>query len=103
MVAQVHAKVFKNGPRFSHWLEIALGLTFGHKEVVAIGPSAEIELPTLTERSYVPNTLFLLSHTSGQLPLSQNRSVDQTTFFICENGRCNLPTREVHVAKELWK
>lgn len=103
MVAQVHAKVFKNGPRFSHWLETALGLTFKHKEVVVIGPNAEMELPALTERSYVPNTLFLLSHTSGQLPLSLNRSVDQTTFFICENAKCNLPTRDVHVAKELWK
>lgn len=103
MVQQVHAKVFKNGPRFSHWLEVALGLTFGQKEVVVLGPSSEKELPTVTEHSHVPNTLFLMSHKSGDLPLSRNRSVDQTTFFICENASCNLPTKDAHIARDLWK
>ena len=99
----VHKKVFKYGPNFSNWLQLALTLEGGDREAVFAGPDAFTLRNEFTATKYVPGTLFLASDKASNAPLLEGRYPSEgNLIFICKNHSCKLPTDQLNAALDLW-
>lgn len=99
----VHGKVFKYGPNFSNWLQLALTIQQGSKEAVFLGPDAFEMRGNFTTSKYIPGTLFLAATSPSEDPLFKDRfPKDGTLIFICENQSCQLPTAKLETALTQW-
>lgn len=99
----VHGKVFKYGPNFSNWLQLALTLQNGSKEAVFLGPEAFELRNAFTVSKYIPSTLFLASSSAKDDALFKDRFPSSgTLIFMCENQSCQLPTSELETALSQW-
>jgi len=99
----VHKKVFKYGPNFSNWLQLAMQIESGGREAVFTGPQAFELRNDFTSLKYVPGTLFLAGKTPSDAPLLLGRfPKDGNLIFICKNHSCQLPTDELKTALDLW-
>jgi len=64
-------------------------------EVAIVGNQA-VQKALDFKQHYAPNTLLLGSTTDSPLPLLQNKTLEgQTTFYLCQNKSCQLPTTEL--------
>ena len=76
------------------------------KEIVVVkgdDDSSEAELVKWLHRTFLPNQVVVVS-SAGEYPGSLRGKVadkERTTIYVCEEGRCELPTQEVETAKKL--
>ncbi len=83
------------GSGYSNWAILMLNYTAPFYEVAIVGNQA-LEKALDFKQYYAPNTLLLGSTTESTLPLLQNKMIEgQTTFYICKNKSCQLPTTEL--------
>ena len=83
------------GSGYSNWAILMLNYIAPFYEVAIVGTQA-VQKALDFKQHYAPNTLLLGSTTDSPLPLLQNKMLEgQTTFYLCQNKSCQLPTTEL--------
>lgn len=91
------------GSGYSNWAILMLKYVAPFYEMAIVGPSAQKKALEF-KKHYAPNTLLLGSTTDSPLPLLQNKMLEgQTTFYLCQNKSCQLPTTELPAVLDLIK
>ena len=83
------------GSGYSNWAILMLNYIAPFYEVAIVGNQA-LQKALDFKQFYAPNTLLLGCTRESTLPLLQNKMLEgQTTFYICKNKSCRLPTTEL--------
>jgi uncharacterized protein YyaL (SSP411 family) len=91
------------GSGYSNWAILMLNYIAPFYEVAIVGTQA-VQKALDFKQHYAPNTLLLGSMTDSPLPLLQNKMLEgQTTFYLCQNKSCQLPTTELPAVLDLIK
>jgi uncharacterized protein YyaL (SSP411 family) len=91
------------GSGYSNWAILMLYYIAPFYEVAIVGTQA-VQKALDFKQHYAPNTLLLGSMTDSPLPLLQNKMLEgQTTFYLCQNKSCQLPTTELPAVLDLIK
>jgi uncharacterized protein YyaL (SSP411 family) len=73
---------------------LQLHFVFPFRELVIVGKTVDKTMSTF-RKSYLPNQIFAGSPGPSDLPLLQNRFVeDKTLIYVCENNTCQLPVED---------
>ena len=105
-IAQLQLNNIKNdmpsyGSGYSNWAILMLNYIAPFYEVAIVGTQA-VQKALDFKQHYAPNTLLLGSTTDSPLPLLQNKMLEgQTTFYLCQNKSCQLPTTELPAVLDL--
>lgn len=84
---------------FSNWLNVYLNYAQENKELVISGPNS-MDFCNEIHRNYYPNIVVVGSKNASALPIFKNRFVEhETTFYLCQNKACELPTTEFEKIK----
>jgi hypothetical protein len=88
---------------YSNWFDLMLNYTNPFYEVAIVGKDARQSISELN-KTYIPNKLIAGSVSENNLPLLENRYVQNETFiYVCVNKACKLPVNEVAQAIKLLK
>ena len=80
---------------YSNWFDLIYNLKSKFYEVAIVGENA-IEKATELNKKYLPNKLVIGSTSSSDLPLLQNRFInDKTLIYVCVNKACKMPTENL--------
>jgi uncharacterized protein YyaL (SSP411 family) len=83
---------------YANWLHVMTHFTNPYYEVAVVGknaPSINKEL----QKSYIPNILITGATQDSNQPLLENKFVeDETLIYVCVNGTCKLPQKELKKA-----
>ena len=92
----------QRSPRYySNWLQLALYIQEGVKEVAIVGEKADTVRKQL-QTGFLPNTVFLGGTTDKGLEvLSGKQQAGKTMIYVCENHSCKQPVESVEEALEL--
>ena len=91
------------GSGYSNWAILMLNYLAPFYEVAIVGTQA-VQKALDFKQYYAPNSLLLGSTTDSPLPLLQNKMLEgQTTFYLCQNKSCQLPTTELPAVLDLIK
>jgi uncharacterized protein YyaL (SSP411 family) len=91
------------GSGYSNWAILMLNYIAPFYEVAIVGTQA-VQKALDFKQYYTPNGLLLGSTTDSPLPLLQNKMLEgQTTFYLCQNKSCRLPTTELPAVLDLIK
>jgi uncharacterized protein YyaL (SSP411 family) len=83
------------GSGYSNWAILMLKYIAPFYEVAIVGNQA-VQKALDFKQHYAPNSLLLGGTNDSSLPLLQNKMLEgQTTFHICQNKSCQLPTTEL--------
>lgn len=100
MLRNVNKDLEKSPSGYTNWLVLYLNYANPYYEVAISGPEAYTKLKEL-DSSYLPNVLISGSNKNSDLPLLQNKFIDNETFiYVCVNGTCKLPVNNTNKAKE---
>lgn len=90
-------------PWYSNWLDLMLNHTLPYYEVAISGPGAKAKMKNFN-KTYMPNVVLAGSYKTSNLPLLENRFMDDETYvYVCQNYVCQLPTASVEKALGLIK
>ena len=100
MLRNVNEDIEKSPSGYTNWLVLYLNYANPYYEVAISGPKAQTKLKEL-DSSYLPNVLISGSNGNSNLPLLENKFIDNETFiYVCVNGTCKLPVNNTNKAKE---
>ncbi|MGM0634677.1 MAG: thioredoxin domain-containing protein [Bacteroidota bacterium] len=100
MLSQVERKMFKSGPYFANWSQLAGWLAFSIKEVAIVGENAN-KISLALQKDYFPNAIFLGGKAENLALLEGKKQDDQTLIYVCENKTCLQPTTTIAEARKL--
>jgi len=90
--------LYPNG--FSNWLNLMLKFSDSFYEVAVIGENALVKVTELN-KNFKPNKLIIGSLIESDLPLLENRYVDNDTYiYVCVKKACRLPVKSSKEALE---
>lgn len=76
---------------FSNWLDCYMDLSPKNRELVICGNDADKAIKTLNAM-YLPNIVLAGSKTHSNIPLLQNRFIEnKTLYYLCQNQSCQNP------------
>ena len=88
---------------YANWAQLMQYFTYNFYEVCFTGIDSK-EKFRLYRKIYFPNQLICLSSGESELPLLQNRYVEnKTMIYTCVEGACQLPLENVDDAVKLLK
>jgi uncharacterized protein YyaL (SSP411 family) len=91
------------GSAYSNWLDLYSNFTEGYFEVAVSGKDALKKVKEINQK-YIPNKLICGSTTNSNLPLLENRFIENNTLiYVCVNKTCQLPTEDTSQAFEQIK
>ena len=91
--------LYPNG--FSNWLDLMLKISDSFYEVAIVGENAVIKSIEIN-KSFKPNKLIIGSLNDSDLPLLENRYVDNDTYiYVCVKKACKLPVKTSKEALDL--
>ncbi|MEO8066284.1 MAG: thioredoxin domain-containing protein [Flavobacteriales bacterium] len=95
-----HFTTYPSG--YSNWAQLMLAEVHPFHEIAITGPDA------LKTRSgfapyYIPNRFFMGSAQASKLPLLEDKLMEGTTIFVCQNKACQLPVTSVEEALKQLK
>ncbi len=100
MVGTIAGRPVQNAPFFASWFTMAGLLANGTHEVAIMGKESmkkNLEL----QKSFLPDCLFMGSDDKEDLPLLENKLVENRTMvYVCTNRSCKLPVEETEKALE---
>ncbi|MDY7396241.1 thioredoxin domain-containing protein [Aureibaculum sp. 2210JD6-5] len=103
MLHNVKDKAVQYGGGFSNWLLLYSNYLGKFYEVAIVGKDAKEKLKEFNQK-YIPNKLIVGSTTDSKLPLLEYKySENETTFYVCIDGTCQLPVNETEKAFEQIK
>lgn len=82
------------GQSYSNWLRLYLYETYPFYEIAATGKNFR-KLTTVLRKTYIPNKLILGAENKSDLPLLENKFLEEETIFVCQNKACQLPVNTV--------
>ncbi len=98
MLNNVKPKIIDNANFYSNWLDLMLNYTNPYYEVVIVGKEAKHKLTELN-KIYLPNILTSYSEHDSNLPLLENRFINNETYiYVCRNNTCKLPVKTIDKA-----
>ncbi|MCH8534408.1 MAG: thioredoxin domain-containing protein [Flavobacteriaceae bacterium] len=97
MLSQVEKKLFKSGPYFANWSQLAGWLAYPLNEVAVLGEHA-FEVNFKMQQTYFPNAIFLGGKEENLALLKGKLKRGETTIYVCKNKTCQQPTNSVEVA-----
>ncbi|MEZ4798086.1 MAG: thioredoxin domain-containing protein [Flavobacteriaceae bacterium] len=98
MLHNVMPEIAQFPSTFSNWLDLMLNYTNNYYEVAIVGAEVYEKIKDLNSY-YLPNKLIIGSESENNLPLLQNRYVqDKTLIYVCVNKACKLPVEEIEKA-----
>lgn len=102
MLKAVRRDIIGYGQGSSQWITLAMGMLYNPKELVVVGEGAN-EFAHKPSYLYRPNITLLCSEKAQNWGLFTGRTGGTPrTFYLCENGRCNLPVNsEEDLKKQL--
>ncbi|WP_430412099.1 thioredoxin domain-containing protein [Kordia sp.] len=88
---------------YSNWLQLMSNYANPYFEVAIAGKNG-LEKAQQLNNHYLPNILIAGALSKSTIPLMENRFVeDETYIYVCVDGTCKLPVKEVEKAFELLK
>ena len=88
---------------YANWLHFMTNLTNPYYEVAIVGENA----PAISKKlhaKYIPNILITGATQDSNQPLLKNKFVEDETFiYVCVNGTCKLPQKELSKAVQSIK
>ncbi len=103
MLNNVKPEIQEYASGYSNWLDLMLNYSEPFYEVAIVGEQVSEKISELN-KTYIPNKLIVGSKSENQMPLLQNRYVeDETLIYVCVNKACKLPVSEVEKAVELLR
>ena len=103
MLNNVKPEMEEYGSGYSNWLDLMLNYSNPFYEVAIVGKDVEEKINQL-HKNYLPNILIAGSNSDNNMPLLENRFVDnKTLIYVCVNNACKLPVTSVNKAIELLK
>lgn len=98
MLSNINVGIEKSPSAYSNWLILYLNYANPFYEVAISGVDVHNKLKAL-DNSYLPNILISGSKNSSELPLLQNKYIEDETFiYVCVNGTCKLPVKDTNRA-----
>ena len=95
MLSNLKETALNYGLSYSNWLQLMSNFSNEYFEIVISGKKALSKLIELN-KTYIPNKLIAGSLTKSELPLLKDRYDSSETFiYICAEGTCKLPEKEV--------
>jgi uncharacterized protein YyaL (SSP411 family) len=94
MLLEVQSSIERYGAGYSNWLKLANNVVYGTNEVVFAGPKA-LEYRKAFIENYTPNVLIAGALKASELPLLENRITNETYIYVCKDGACKLPVKDV--------
>ena len=95
LLKSVIKEIESYGPGYSNWALLLLDYVRPQTEVVIVGKNVNEKLVALYKQT-PPNVIFAVSDKPSDLPLVQNRYVNDTSLiYVCKNNSCLLPTSSV--------
>ncbi|MES2567249.1 MAG: thioredoxin domain-containing protein [Bacteroidota bacterium] len=92
LLASVIMEIENYGPGYSNWAILLQYILKPQTEIVIVGKGVNEKILKLYKQT-PPNVIFALSGKESDLPLVKNRFVEgKTTFYVCKNNSCLLPT-----------
>ena len=82
------------GQSYSNWLRLYLYETYPFYEIAATGKNFR-DLTIELRKTYIPNKLILGAEKKSDLPLLENKFLEEETIFVCQNKTCQLPVNLV--------
>lgn len=82
---------------YSNWLRLYLYETYPFYEIAATGKNFK-ELTSELRKTYIPNKIVLGAEQKSELPLLENKFLEEGTIFVCQNKTCQLPVNNVKEA-----
>ncbi|MFB0961753.1 MAG: thioredoxin domain-containing protein [Flavobacteriales bacterium] len=82
------------GQSYSNWLRLYLYETYPFYEIAATGKNFRA-LTIELRKTYIPNKLILGAEKKSDLPLLENKFLEEETIFVCQNKTCQLPVNLV--------
>ena len=103
MLNNIKPQIVGNAAYFSNWLDVMLNYTNPYYEVVIVGKDARQKITELN-KTYLPNILISYSDKNSNLPLLENRFIeDETYIYVCINNTCKLPVETISKTLKLIK
>ena len=104
MLSNVNEDIEKGPTGYTNWLVLYLNYANPYYEVSISGLDAHTKLKEL-DSSYVPNILISGAKKISDLPLLQNKFIeDETYIYVCVNGTCKMPVKNTEKAlKQILK
>jgi uncharacterized protein YyaL (SSP411 family) len=100
MLSNMNEDIENSPSGYTNWLVLYLNYSNPYYEVAISGPEAHSKLKAL-DRSYLPNILISGSNKNSDLPLLENKFIEDETFiYVCVNGTCKLPVEMAAKALE---
>ncbi|MBI3510560.1 MAG: thioredoxin domain-containing protein [Bacteroidetes bacterium] len=98
MLKTVQEEIIRYGAGYSNWMILQLHFTFSFREVAIVGNDVDKSRAAF-RKHYLPNQIFAGSPGLSDLPLLQNRFVEnKTLIYICENNSCESPVENTRAA-----
>ena len=104
MLSNVNEDIENVPTGYTNWLVLYLNYANPYYEVSISGLDAHTKLKEL-DSSYVPNILISGAKKISDLPLLQNKFIeDETYIYVCVNGTCKMPVKNTEKAlKQILK
>ncbi len=88
---------------YANWSHLLLKVSHPFYEIAVVGEEAQSKVENL-QIKHLPNTLILGSSQESELPLFEDRFVQDKTFiYVCQDRVCKLPVTTVESALEQLK
>jgi len=98
MLQKIDLQINKYPVSSSNWIDLYMNYAYNFYEVAITGSKSNSVIRAFNKK-YLPNKLFCSGKVASDLPLLQNRFVeDETMIYICVNKTCNLPTSDYNKA-----
>lgn len=86
----------------SNWVDLGLLFTQKQREVVVTGINSTEWLKVLRKNDYSPATIYFSANSESGLLVFQNRFLEKTAVFICEDYVCNRPVFTLEEALSIF-
>lgn len=103
MLLRVKSRLAGGGPYYGNWSQLLINFVSPPYEVVILGKKADQKRQEI-DAHYLPNVILMGSKKESQLPLLQDRFVDDLTMiYVCRDKTCQLPVETVKEALQQIK
>ena len=100
MLSNMNLDIENSPSAYTNWLVLYLNYSNPFYEIAISGSNAHNKLLEL-DKSYLPNVLISGAISNSDLPLLQNKYIEDETFiYVCVNGTCKMPVTSSEKAKE---
>lgn len=100
MLANVYEGMEMYGSGYSNWSSLMMQIVNDYYHLSVVGPNA-MEKCSELQKHYLPNVLFSGGMDVSLPVLSDKQLTDETMLYVCYDGTCLLPTKDVQEALRL--